>query len=47
MTSISELAARIQEDNGIIINNQDEANKSLDNLDKNFVRFFSIQERYR
>lgn len=47
MTSISELAARIQQDNATIINNQDEANKSLDNLDKNFVRFFSIQERSR
>jgi hypothetical protein len=47
MTSISELAARIQEDNGTIIKNQDEANKSLDNLDKNFGRFFSIQERSR
>jgi hypothetical protein len=47
MTSISELAARIQEDNGTIIKNQDEANKSLDSLDKNFARFFSIQERSR
>ncbi len=47
MTSISELAVRIQEDNGTIIKNQDEANKSLDNLDKNFTRFFSIQERSR
>ena len=34
MTSIADLAVRIKEDNGAIIKNQDEANKSLDSIDK-------------
>jgi len=47
MTSIAKLAVRIKEDNEAIIKNQDKANKSLDSIDTNFTKFFSIQERNR
>ena len=45
MTSITDLAERIKIDNNAIISNQEQSNKSLDSIDKNFHRFFSIQER--
>ena len=47
MTSIAELAERIKIDNSILIHGQEDANKSLENIDRNFTRFFSIQERNR
>ena len=47
MTSITELAERIKIDNSILIHGQEDANKSLENIDRNFTRFFSIQERNR
>ena len=47
MTSIAELAERVKIDNGILIDGQSDANKSLESIDKNFTKFFSIQERNR
>ena len=47
MTSITELAERIKIDNSILIHGQEDANKSLESIDRNFTRFFSIQERNR
>lgn len=47
MTSITELAERIKIDNSILIDGQEDANKSLESIDRNFTRFFSIQERNR
>jgi len=47
MTSITELAERIKIDNSILIHGQEDANKSLESIDRNFTKFFSIQERNR
>lgn len=47
MTSIAELADRIKIDNSILIDGQEDANKSLESIDRNFTKFFSIQERNR
>ena len=47
MTSIAELAERIKIDNSVLIHGQEDANKSLENIDRNFTKFFSIQERNR
>ena len=45
MPSLKEVAQIIREDNDVIINNQDKQTESLDGINKNFDRFFTLQER--
>jgi len=45
MPSLKEVAQIIRDDNDVIINNQDKQTESLDGINKNFDRFFTLQER--
>lgn len=45
MPSLKEVAQIIREDNDVIINNQDKQTESLDGINKNFDKFFTLQER--
>ena len=45
MPSLKEVAQIIREDNDVIIDNQGKQTESLDGINKNFDRFFTLQER--
>lgn len=47
MTTLSDISKLIQVDDKIIIENQEEQTKALESIDKNFERFFKLQERKR
>ena len=47
MTTLRDLTELVKKDDEIIIKNQEQSNEHLENIDKNFSKFFDLQERQR